>query len=449
MKGSKLRIIVYSLIIILVLFISFIYRAEFYKSYSSYKKVSLPLKNKTIVRLWLKKSDVSPARKFQIEKFNKNNKDNIYIILTQYKQDYDNAIRTTLASGLNAPDIFQYGFKTLMQNNQIVSLDGINFDKSKVDNSNIVKYEDMPIGVKLTDTNVKMVWNKELFKEAGLDPEKPPKTWEEIIDYSLKIKKRFPQVTPFAFPMKESDDMKISLGEPSVNLGDIYTSFWNYKKGEYDFKYAYDILNVYNKMYKLNLIANNFDENSSKQISSQFCQGNVAMMISTFEDKKYFSDVVPIHFSMGIGDVVQIGKENKNIYYYIKNNDFLVINKESAKDEKKKEAIKKVYEYMLSEDVNKQILKTKNELPVNLKSTVFEGDKYAEYNDVSKFHSENYDPTLFLNRDSESYEIKLITDAIKGKSTINSSIEKLNQKYKYYCDFAVDKEKFDFNYYKK
>lgn len=449
MKGRKLRIIIYSLMVVLLLFISAIYRCEFYKSYSSDKKISLKLKNKTIVRLWLKKSNISPARKYQIEKFNKNNKDNIYIILTEYKEDYYNAIRTTLASGEDAPDIFQYGFTTLTLNDQIASLDSINFDKNKIDNSTIVKYKDMPLGVKLTDTNVKMVWNKELFKKAGIDPEKPPKTWDDIINYSLIIKRKIPGITPFAFPLEKADDMKISIGEPSVNLGNIYTSFWNYKKGEYDFSYARDILNIYNNMYKLNLISNNFDENSRKDIRSQFSEGNVAMMISTFQDKKYFSDVVPLNFQMGIEDIAQVDKENKNVYYYVKNNNFLVINKESVKDEKKKEAIKKVYEYMLSEDVNKQILETKNELPVNLKTTKIKNDIYTEYNDISKFQNESYDPTLFLARDSEAYEIKLITDAIKGKSTVNSSIEKLNEKYKYYCNFVVDKQKFDFNYYKK
>lgn len=34
-----------------------------------------------------------------------------------------------------------------------------------------------------------ITWNKAHFKEAGLDPEKPPKTWEELRQYSLKLRK--------------------------------------------------------------------------------------------------------------------------------------------------------------------------------------------------------------------------------------------------------------------
>ena len=33
------------------------------------------------------------------------------------------------------------------------------------------------------------VWRKDYFAEAGLDPEKPPKTWEELRDYAVKLTK--------------------------------------------------------------------------------------------------------------------------------------------------------------------------------------------------------------------------------------------------------------------
>lgn len=39
-----------------------------------------------------------------------------------------------------------------------------------------------------TDTRI-LYWNKDAFREAGLDPEKPPKTWSELLDYSKKLTK--------------------------------------------------------------------------------------------------------------------------------------------------------------------------------------------------------------------------------------------------------------------
>ena len=43
-------------------------------------------------------------------------------------------------------------------------------------------------GVPLDVTNIQMIYNKDLFKQAGLDPEHPPKTWTEFIDDWHKLK---------------------------------------------------------------------------------------------------------------------------------------------------------------------------------------------------------------------------------------------------------------------
>ena len=37
-----------------------------------------------------------------------------------------------------------------------------------------------------------LFWNKTLFKEAGLDPERPPATLDELVDYAKKLTKRSP-----------------------------------------------------------------------------------------------------------------------------------------------------------------------------------------------------------------------------------------------------------------
>nr|WP_249316778.1 extracellular solute-binding protein [Bacillus sp. FJAT-50079] len=53
---------------------------------------------------------------------------------------------------------------------------------SKIDD----KYYTLPIAVR----SLALFWNKELFEEAGLDPEQPPKTWDEFMDYAIKTTKR-------------------------------------------------------------------------------------------------------------------------------------------------------------------------------------------------------------------------------------------------------------------
>jgi ABC-type glycerol-3-phosphate transport system substrate-binding protein len=44
-------------------------------------------------------------------------------------------------------------------------------------------------GVPIDVTNIQMVYNKKLFKQAGLDPNNPPKTWQEFMQVGAKLKK--------------------------------------------------------------------------------------------------------------------------------------------------------------------------------------------------------------------------------------------------------------------
>jgi sn-glycerol 3-phosphate transport system substrate-binding protein len=45
-------------------------------------------------------------------------------------------------------------------------------------------------GIPFQRSTVVMYWNKELFKEAGLDPEKPPATWNELVEMGKQLTKR-------------------------------------------------------------------------------------------------------------------------------------------------------------------------------------------------------------------------------------------------------------------
>ena len=45
-------------------------------------------------------------------------------------------------------------------------------------------------GIPFQRSTVVMYWNKDLYKEAGLDPEKPANTWAEMLEHAKKLTKR-------------------------------------------------------------------------------------------------------------------------------------------------------------------------------------------------------------------------------------------------------------------
>jgi multiple sugar transport system substrate-binding protein len=49
-------------------------------------------------------------------------------------------------------------------------------------------YEGKRYSLPISASNLALFWNKNLFKAAGLDPDKPPQTWEELVEFGCTIK---------------------------------------------------------------------------------------------------------------------------------------------------------------------------------------------------------------------------------------------------------------------
>ncbi len=53
-----------------------------------------------------------------------------------------------------------------------------------------VTWKGKTYGVPTNNETMALIWNAGLFKDAGLDPEKPPATWDDVVAYSKQIKEK-------------------------------------------------------------------------------------------------------------------------------------------------------------------------------------------------------------------------------------------------------------------
>jgi multiple sugar transport system substrate-binding protein len=51
-----------------------------------------------------------------------------------------------------------------------------------------VTWEDKIYGIPTNNETMAFIWNKQIFADAGLDPESPPATWDDVVAYSNQIK---------------------------------------------------------------------------------------------------------------------------------------------------------------------------------------------------------------------------------------------------------------------
>ena len=63
-----------------------------------------------------------------------------------------------------------------------------------------VTWKGKTYGIPTNNETMAFIWNADIFKRAGLDPEKPPATWDDVVKYSKQI--------------HESSGMRLRPGRP-------------------------------------------------------------------------------------------------------------------------------------------------------------------------------------------------------------------------------------------
>lgn len=74
-------------------------------------------------------------------------------------------------------------------------------------------------GLPFLQSGISLVWNKELFSAAGLDPETPPKTWEELREFAQKLTKSDGSQWGYSIMDNTTGEMLNFVPVPIVNYG--------------------------------------------------------------------------------------------------------------------------------------------------------------------------------------------------------------------------------------
>ena len=135
------------------------------------------------------------------EQFNKTQSD--YKVTAVYKGSYDEAMAAGIAAyrAGNAPHIlqvFEVGTATMMYSKgaimpvtEVMKTAGEKFDPS-VYVPAVAGYYTSPKGDMLSfpfnSSTTVFYYNKDMFEKAGLDPKKPPSTWQEVVAAAAKLK---------------------------------------------------------------------------------------------------------------------------------------------------------------------------------------------------------------------------------------------------------------------
>ncbi len=154
--------------------------------------------NKVVLEFWATKFEDTTDAWFKkwVDEYNKI-QDKVEVKLTIVPGDaWDQKMKAAQAAG-KAPDLRTLSYNGIVpsvQQSQIMALDDYtdpaiwadlygNIEEFVMVNGQHYAYP------KLVEPSAVLYYNKNLFTAAGLDPEKPPVTWDELIEYGQKLTK--------------------------------------------------------------------------------------------------------------------------------------------------------------------------------------------------------------------------------------------------------------------
>lgn len=280
--------------------------------------------------------------------FNKAHKGKIKVEMKMVSNDnYNNVLLLALKNNTNAPDIFADGISLpqLVDQKYVAPLDDLMGSdmKNRVEGFKALgsnwmdgKWYSLP----MRGYNFRLVYNKDMFKAAGLDPNSPPKTYAEVIEAAKKLTNPEKKQYGFMLPTGESWIWWIYGNQPSYASG---KSFIDLKTLQYDFTAAKPALETYLQMKQDGSLYPGGTSMKNDPARAQFSAGNVGMMFAASWDVGVFNDQFPAKIDWGVAPLpsetgTQQGKTEFNFGSY------LLINNNS----KVKKAAMEFYEFLLS-----------------------------------------------------------------------------------------------------
>jgi multiple sugar transport system substrate-binding protein len=169
-----------------------------------------------------------------------------------------------------------------------------------------------------------LYYNKDLFKKAGLDPDKPPTNYAEILDAAKKIRALGKDTYGFSFA-GACGGCNIFELTPHIwaSGGDVLSA--DGKKAMLDTPQVTDALQFYRDLYTAGVMPSVVKTDSGNQQATSFSSGKLGMTplgafaVSTFKDAKVDFGVTPLpgkdggdaSFAGGDEIAIPVGSKNK------------------------------------------------------------------------------------------------------------------------------------------
>ena len=236
----------------------------------------------------------------KIDEFNSTNDMNIEVSYEAMTENYDNNLELSFQSN-QAPDIFRAKSEITpyIKKDMIIPLDEYLTDEDRekygdtLGVQNINMYDGKIYSLPQCGNTFRLIYNKDVFEKAGLDPEAPPKSMEELREYAKIITEKLSSegVYGFAMNLKNSYSALYRSLDEVARLSDMF--YYDFEEGKYNFDEYAKIAQVFADMYQDGSFFPGCESLDIDPLRAQFALGNIGMYMSGYWEVAVYDSQFP------------------------------------------------------------------------------------------------------------------------------------------------------------
>ena len=265
---------------------------------------------KVTVNVWNHNASMKELQQELIDKFNAENSD-IEIVLNLVADKYNDVLNMAMSSEEDV-DIFSVsgpsltkkaadlGWAEPLDDYMTPEFKAMFKDNVWVENNNVIKGKTYVLPDQAS--TYRMIYNKDLFRQAGLDPENPPKTYDEFRQAVKQITETGgADVKGFAMALADSYYLDVDIFN---GLG--YSSFgtlqgYDYSKGTFDFSVFKPAIELFRNIRADGSMLEGELLLKPDQVRSKFAEGKIGIMGAASWEASTYATLAPA-FEVGIAN---------------------------------------------------------------------------------------------------------------------------------------------------
>ena len=255
---------------------------------------------KTEIVFWTTQRHDLDFMEQKIQEFNETNDKNIVVKYEAMTDNYDNNLELAFQSN-QAPDIFRPKSEIVpyVKKGMAIPIDEYLTDEDRerygdtLGVQNINTYEGKTYSLPAYGNNYRLSYNRDIFRKAGLDPDTPPTTMEELREDARIITEKLKSegIYGFAMNLKNAYSAMYRSVDEVARLSDMF--YYDFSEGKYDFTDYAKVVQSFADIYADGSFFPGAESLDMDPLRTQFALGKIGMYISGYWEVSVYDSQFP------------------------------------------------------------------------------------------------------------------------------------------------------------